>query len=283
MGDVIQHSPRSSLAAGGTFPQASSSPGLEDLKNAGRELLCAPGSARRGARSSVCGPLVDEVHTVRLEGVAKIITFDFDSATRCHGLEPTCAGGLYDVAVDFAGAMRSAVLARWAGARWVYGAAEPREIPASLSCGHAESCRAPGRHVVEQNLSVAESAGGSGRFGDFLVAEIPGDFPSIFRCAPCDVFRADPAVLERSAIRQAAYGYGMGEFAHFESGGGVGRESAGQPRGDGEVARGLGTSWGDRANSQIMVRENEGLVARERGSCKRRDGMLRRLELARHL
>jgi len=64
-------------------------------------------------------------------------------------------GGLYDVAVDLQGAMRSAVLARWAGARVVYGAAEPRESPASL--WYTRKVAARGRHVVEQNLSVAEA------------------------------------------------------------------------------------------------------------------------------
>jgi len=61
----------------------------------------------------------------------------------------------YDVAVDLQGAIRSAVLTRWSGARVVYGAAEPRESPASL--WYTRRGVARGAHVIEQNLSVAEA------------------------------------------------------------------------------------------------------------------------------
>jgi heptosyltransferase-1 len=64
----------------------------------------------------------------------------------------------YDVAVDLQGAMRSAVLARWSGARVVYGAAEPRESPASL--WYTRRAMVRGAHVVEQNLSIAEVVAG---------------------------------------------------------------------------------------------------------------------------
>ena len=59
------------------------------------------------------------------------------------------------IAVDLQGAIRSAVLARWSGARMVYGAAEPRESPASL--WYTRPVIARGMHVIEQNLSVAEA------------------------------------------------------------------------------------------------------------------------------
>ena len=58
----------------------------------------------------------------------------------------------YDVAIDLQGAMRSAVLARWAGARVVYGAAEPRESPASLWYTRRVIARGP--HVIEQYTVV---------------------------------------------------------------------------------------------------------------------------------
>ena len=61
----------------------------------------------------------------------------------------------YDVAVDLQGAIRSALLARWSGAQVVYGAAEPRESPASL--WYTRGVVTHGAHVVEQNLSVAEA------------------------------------------------------------------------------------------------------------------------------
>ena len=66
----------------------------------------------------------------------------------------TCAAARYDVAVDLQGAIRSAVLARWSGARVVYGAAEPRESPASL--WYTRRAIARGTHVVDQNLSLSQ-------------------------------------------------------------------------------------------------------------------------------
>jgi heptosyltransferase-1 len=61
--------------------------------------------------------------------------------------------------VDLQVAIRSAVLARLSGARAVYGAAEPRESPASL--WYTRKVVTRGRHVIEQNLSVAEALVGS--------------------------------------------------------------------------------------------------------------------------
>ncbi len=61
----------------------------------------------------------------------------------------------YDVAVDLQGALRSALLARWSGVRVIYGAAEPRESPASL--WYTRPVIARGIHVVDQNISVAEA------------------------------------------------------------------------------------------------------------------------------
>jgi heptosyltransferase-1 len=117
------------------------------------ELLCAPGTARRGSRSSA-RPLVDEVHTVNLKQWGKSL-FSISTAQRVATVWNDVRDAHYDVAVDLQGAMRSAVLARFSGARAVYGAAEPRESPASL--WYTRKAVARGRHVIEQNLSVAES------------------------------------------------------------------------------------------------------------------------------
>ncbi|MFZ1007052.1 MAG: glycosyltransferase family 9 protein [Candidatus Sulfotelmatobacter sp.] len=116
------------------------------------ELLCAPGIARRGSRSSA-RPLVDEVHTVNLKQWGKS-PFSISTAQHVATVWNDVRGTNYDVAVDLQGAMRSAVLARYSGARTVYGAAEPREAPASL--WYTRKAVARGQHVIEQNLSVAE-------------------------------------------------------------------------------------------------------------------------------
>jgi heptosyltransferase-1 len=117
------------------------------------ELLCAPGTARRGSRSSA-RPLVDEVHTVNLKQWGKSL-FSISTAQQIATVWNDVRGANYDVAVDLQGAIRSAVLAQFSGAHAVYGAAEPRESPASL--WYTRKAVARGRHVIEQNLSVAET------------------------------------------------------------------------------------------------------------------------------
>ena len=117
------------------------------------ELLCAPGASRRGPRSSL-RPLVDEVHTVNLKSWRKSLS-SLSTVQRIARVWNDVRDAHYDAAVDLQGAMRSAVLARWSGARVVYGPAEPRESPASL--WYTRSVVAHGRHVVEQNLSVARA------------------------------------------------------------------------------------------------------------------------------
>jgi len=117
------------------------------------ELLCSPGSLRRGPRSPQ-RPLVDWVHTVNLAGWRKSL-LDIHTAQHIARVWNDVRSSGYDVAVDLQGAIRSAALARWSGARVVYGAAEPRESPASL--WYTRRAIARGVHVIEQNLSVAEA------------------------------------------------------------------------------------------------------------------------------
>jgi heptosyltransferase I len=121
------------------------------------ELLCAPGTPRRGPRSAQ-RPLADWVHAVNLTGWRKSLT---PVSTLISTLQQVAKvwndvrSVRYDVAVDLQGAIRSAVLARWSGARTVYGSSESRESPASLWYTRRVILR--GVHVVEQNLSVAEA------------------------------------------------------------------------------------------------------------------------------
>ena len=117
------------------------------------ELLCAPGTPLRGPRSAQ-RPLVDWVHTVNLVGWRKSL-FSISTIQNIARVWNDVRAAHYDVAVDLQGAMRSALLARWSGARVVYGAAEPRESPASL--WYTRKAMARGVHVIEQNLSVAEA------------------------------------------------------------------------------------------------------------------------------
>jgi heptosyltransferase I len=97
---------------------------------------------------------VDWVHTVNLTGWRKSL-FTIPTLQQIAKVWNDVRSVRYDVAVDLQGAIRSAVLARWSGARVLCGAAEPRESPASLWYTRRAVTR--GAHVIEQNLSVVEA------------------------------------------------------------------------------------------------------------------------------
>jgi heptosyltransferase-1 len=149
MGDVI-HTLPAAQALRDTFPEAMIGWVIEERW---AELLCAPGTPRRGPRSAQ-RPLADWVHPVNLTGWRKSL-FTIATAQQIAKVWNDVRSVRYDVAVDLQGAIRSAVLARWSGAHVVYGAAESRESPASL--WYTRRAVARGVHVVEQNLAVAEA------------------------------------------------------------------------------------------------------------------------------
>ena len=149
MGDVIHTLPAAQTLRA-AFPSATIGWLIEERW---AELLCAPGTPLRGPRSAQ-RPLVDWVHTVNLVGWRKSL-FSLHTLQNITRVWNDIRAAHYDVAVDLQGAMRSAILARWSGARVVYGAAEPRESPASL--WYTRQAITRGLHVIEQNLSIAEA------------------------------------------------------------------------------------------------------------------------------
>jgi heptosyltransferase I len=149
LGDVI-HTLPAAHALREAFPEAMIGWVIEERW---AELLCARGTARRGPRTAQ-RPLVDWVHTVNLTGWRKSL-FTTPALQQIAKVWNDVRSVRYDVAVDLQGAIRSAVLARWSGARVRYGAAEPRESPASLWYTRPVVTR--GAHVIEQNLSVVEA------------------------------------------------------------------------------------------------------------------------------
>ena len=92
------------------------------------------------------------------------------------------------------------------GARVVYGAAEPRESPASM--WYTRRVVARGRHVIEQNLSVA---------GRWLRAGEVG-------CTACRISELDPQV-GADARSETARGTWRPRICHSESWRGLGREA----------------------------------------------------------
>ena len=117
------------------------------------ELLCAPTAPRRGAPSPQ-RPLVDWLHTVDLRGWKKSL-LTLTTGLQIARVSNDVRSADYEVAIDLQGAIRSAILARWSGARAVWGAAAPWESPASL--WYTRRAIARGTHVVDQNLSVLEA------------------------------------------------------------------------------------------------------------------------------
>ncbi len=116
------------------------------------ELLASPSASRSGERSPQ-RPLVDEIHTVN--------TFAWRHAPFSAGTwgEITAArkelrAPNYEAVLDLQGAIRSAVMARWAKVP-VIGAEEPREKIARIL--YARRIGAQGAHVIEQNLSLARA------------------------------------------------------------------------------------------------------------------------------
>lgn len=149
MGDVI-HTLPAAQALRDAFPNSMIGWVIEERW---AELLCAPGTRRRGPRSAQ-RPLADWIHAVSLRRWRKSL-FRIPTLQEIAKTWNDVRGARYDVAVDLQGAIRSAALAHWSGAGAVYGAAEPRESPASLWYTRRVITR--GTHVIEQNLSVAEA------------------------------------------------------------------------------------------------------------------------------
>jgi len=221
MGDVI-HTVPAVEALRATFPQAHIGWLIEERW---AELLCAPGASRRGPRSPQ-RPLVDEVHTVNLKGWRKSL-FSLLTVQRIAKVwnDVRCAG--YDIAIDLQGAIRSAVLARLSGAHVIYGAAEPRESPASMWYTRRAISRP--RHVVDQNIAVARL---------FIEDQLNGqrnDTDAATK-ACCAALPNDPQAAERTD--QLLAGLNIKNFAIMNPGAGWGAKRW-PPERYGDVARKL--------------------------------------------
>ncbi|MGA7503427.1 MAG: glycosyltransferase family 9 protein [Candidatus Sulfotelmatobacter sp.] len=222
MGDVIHTLPAAQMLRE-TFPHAHIGWLIEERW---AELLRAAGPPRRGPRSRL-RPLVDEVHVVNLKAWGKS-PCSIATLQRVATVWNDVRAVQYQIAIDLQGAIRSAVLARLSGARVVYGAAQPREAPASL--WYTRKVITSGRHVIEQNISIAraliETHTGAAREASSRVR-----FVEVGCELPCD-----PQVEARIEDRLAELG--VGEFAILNPGAGWGAKR--WPTGRyGEVARGL--------------------------------------------
>jgi heptosyltransferase-1 len=118
------------------------------------ELLCTSRYPRSGPRSPQ-RPLIDRVHSVNTSEWRRA-PFSFNTWMQMAVGLSQLRGIHYDAVIDFQGAVRSALLARWSGAPIAFGSAQPREHAASML--YTRKVLTPDRaHVVEQALEMARS------------------------------------------------------------------------------------------------------------------------------
>lgn len=147
MGDVI-HTLPAAAALRQAFPHATLGWLIEERW---AELLCTLRYPRSGRRSAQ-RPLVDRVHAVNTAEWRRAL-FSFNTWQQMAVGLSQLRGVQYDAVIDFQGAVRSALLARWSGAPVVYGSAQPRENAASMF--YTRKILTNGTHVVEQALALA--------------------------------------------------------------------------------------------------------------------------------
>ena len=147
MGDVI-HTLPAAAALRQAFPNATLGWLIEERW---AELLCTLRYPRSGARSPQ-RPLVDRIDTVNTAEWRRAL-FSFNTWQQVAVGLSQLRGIQYDAVIDFQGAVRSALLARWSGAPIRYGDAQPRENAASMF--YTRQVLTNGTHVVQHALSLA--------------------------------------------------------------------------------------------------------------------------------
>jgi heptosyltransferase-1 len=120
------------------------------------ELLCARNFPRSG-RCSPARPLVDFVHAVDTKAWRKSLLSKATQRQISAALHEV-RDLKYEIAVDFQGALKSAAIARCAGAGIIVGPERPRETPARVFYNRRVTTAKV--HVVEQYQSLAEAVAG---------------------------------------------------------------------------------------------------------------------------
>src|SRR5882672_2286935 len=149
MGDII-HTLPAVAALREAFPDATLGWAVEERWS---ELLCTLRYPRAGPRSPE-RPLVDRVHTVNTKA-SRHALFSLHTRQQMSAALSELRGIGYDAAVDFQGAVRTALFARGSGAAVVYGDVQPRENIARM--WYTRQVRTAGMHVVQQALSLAQA------------------------------------------------------------------------------------------------------------------------------
>ncbi len=194
MGDIIHTLPAAS-ALRAAFPNTIIGWVVEERW---AELLRTSSASPSGPRSPE-RPLVDNIHTVNTK------TWRTSMASAQTWKQITQAIGevrnvQYEVAVDFQGAIRSAMIARTSGADVIYGFAQPRETPARMF--YTRRVAARGTHIVEQNLSLTEEVAGRALPTPEVV--LPRNEGAELECA----HRLEEGKIEKFALLNPGAGWG---------------------------------------------------------------------------
>jgi lipopolysaccharide heptosyltransferase I len=149
MGDII-HTLAAVSSLRAEFPKMHIGWIIEDRWS---ELLCAGNTPRFGARTPQ-RPVADFVHVVDTKRWRKSL---FSTKTKHQAQQALreVRDQHYEVAADFQGALKSALIARMSGAKEILGFQHPREWPARMF--YHDKIEAHGAHVIEQYRSLAES------------------------------------------------------------------------------------------------------------------------------
>ena len=146
MGDVIHTIPAVS-ALRDSFPDTCIGWVIEQRW---AELLCAKDAPRSGRRSSA-RPLVDFVHAVDTKTWRKSL-LSSETRHQIAAARREVREQSYEIAIDFQGALKSAVIARLVRANTVFGMKRPREWPSQMF--YTKPVATNGTHVIEQYQSL---------------------------------------------------------------------------------------------------------------------------------
>ena len=209
MGDII-HTLPAAAALRQAFPHATLGWLIEERW---AELLCTLRHPRAGRRSPQ-RPLVDRVHAVNT-AEWRHAPFSFNTWQQMAAGLSQLRGIQYDAAIDFQGAVRSALLARWSGAPIVYGSAQPRENVASMFYTRKVLLQTQGTHVVEQALALAGAVVSSAIVSSAIV-------PTAIVPTPTAEARVEFPVDRDAENRIAGFTAGGNDFAILNPGAGWG-------------------------------------------------------------
>ncbi len=108
-------------------------------------------------KGSPARPVVDRIHLVRAKKWARN-PFSGETLREIRNLRANLRAQEYEAVLDLQGAVRSAAVARLSGCARVVGEAHPREPLAKWL--FSERVETAGRHVIEQDVEVAEAIAG---------------------------------------------------------------------------------------------------------------------------